>query len=211
MQQSPAQTVTHFSVISTQTVHSRSWAVCLNTFAFIYALLFCFFFFFLHDVFWWKPLFVQQFKIREPKSISFNLALAFPSSWNCDWAHVSEAESVGRPAATPQSLPFLRNCKIPSKESVQKKTQMCMLSKKSIGKGRSYKGNQRSAETETLHWPFGQLGQSPWSFGGWGLVSGECRPPGRKHGPQTGPCFLCERGREHRVTFLRYHKLSVPN
>lgn len=111
---------------------------------------FVFSFCFLHDVFWWKPLFVQQFKIREPKSISFNLALAFPSSWNCDWARVSEAESVGRPAATPQSLPFLRNCKIPSKESGQKKTQMCMLSKKSIGKGRSYKGNQRRNWNATL-------------------------------------------------------------
>lgn len=42
---------------------------------------------------------------------------------------------MGRPAATPQSLPFLRNCKIPSKESGQRRHRCACCPKKALGKG----------------------------------------------------------------------------
>ncbi len=59
-------------------------------------------------------------KDREPSSVSFSLALAFPSSWSCDWVHGSEVKWGGRPAATPRSLPFLHKHKNPSKGSAQR-------------------------------------------------------------------------------------------
>lgn len=52
------------------------------------------------------------------------------------------------------------------------------------------------AVSEAVNRPSEQLGQSLWSSGGLDLVSDECRPPGRKHGPQSGPYFLCEKGKK---------------
>lgn len=128
---------------------------------------------------------------REPTS--FSLELAFPSSWNCDWVHVSEARWGGQPAAKPLCLPFLHKHKNLSTESAERRDRCTCYQRMRL---RKEARNETSIVTVAVNWPFGQLGQSPWSFGDWDLVSGECRPPGRKHGPQSGWCFLC--GREPR-------------
>lgn len=207
--------------ISMQNLFSSSWAEFLYTF--INAL---FLYIFLHNVFngswtvffflsvWWldwNSSDVEEKKINKcsavqaenkgADSMSFSLALAFLSSWNCDLVHVSEAGWVGRPAATPLSLPAPHKHKTPSKESV-KRGDRCSSNQRGICENwRGLSGNESTTGAEAKSWPFWQLGRSPWSFGGWGLGSDACRPLGRKRGPQSGPCFLCERGREFRNTY----------
>lgn len=211
-----------FALIPTQTVFSLSWAVHLNTClsecilflhdVFVGSQTFFFFLSFFHFLFFFfswagfiavwvknKYFFSSSGKPKdtEPNSISFSLALAFPSSWNCDWVHESEARWGGRPAATPRSLPFLHKHKNPNKESAQRGDR-CVCYQRRRDEERIE--NERGVVTKGAGWPFGRLGQSPWSFEGSGLVSGECRPPGKRHGPQSGLCFLCERRGEPHST-----------
>lgn len=79
--------------------------------------------------FWWSTavwvkINSQQLGGGVPKDLdlftSVSPAWASPSSWSCDWARVSEARWVGRPAATPRSPPSPHRHKNPSMESGQR-------------------------------------------------------------------------------------------
>lgn len=65
---------------------------------------------------------------------------------------------MGRPAATPRSLPFLHKHRSPSKESATRQD----VHVKEIDE----EEEEEEGETAAVNGPFGPLEQSPWRFGG---------------------------------------------
>lgn len=216
LRETAAQTVgLFFAVFSTQTVFSLSWAVRLNTFAIYFCMMsltearrvfFCGSFFGSWAEFiaegWVQNKYLSAVqgcqKIESQPANPSVLHEHFPPVETVIGSMCQRQDGWVDQLPHPGLSHFFTSTKAQVRNLYKDKTDVQVIIKQQMRIE-----IKEASKLKQKSWPFGPLGQSPWRFGGWGLVFGECKPPERKHGPQSAPCFLCERGREHTTTFHR--------